>query len=53
MALVVSLFIGLVAMVISYAFGQGGPVAGLIFVVVMTIGALVKLTAPLRASLRP
>ncbi len=53
MALVVSLFIGLVAMVISYAFGQGGPVAGLIFVLVMTVGALVKLTAPLRASLRP
>jgi hypothetical protein len=53
MALVVSLFIGLVAMVISYAFGQGGPVAGLIFVLVMAVGALVKLTAPLRASLRP
>jgi hypothetical protein len=53
MALVVTLFIALAATVISYAFGQGGPVAGLIFVIVMTVGALVKLTEPLRASLRP
>jgi hypothetical protein len=53
MALVVTLFLALAAMVVSYAFGQGGPVAGLIFCVVLVIGALVKLTEPLRASLRP
>jgi hypothetical protein len=53
MTLVVTFFIALSAMVVSYAFGQGGPVAGLIFVLILTIGALVKLTAPLRASLRP
>jgi len=45
--------LGAAAAVISYAFGQGGPVAGLIFCVVLVIGALVKLTEPLRASLRP
>jgi hypothetical protein len=53
MALVVTVFIALAAMVVSYAFGQGGPVAGLIFCVILVIGALVKLTEPLRASLRP
>ena len=53
MALVVTLFLALAAMVVSYAFGQGGPVAGLVFFAILMIGALVKLTEPLRASLRP
>jgi prepilin signal peptidase PulO-like enzyme (type II secretory pathway) len=52
MTLVVSLFLGLVAMVISYAFGQGGPIAGLVFFGVLMIGALIKLTHPLRERLR-
>jgi hypothetical protein len=53
MTLVVSLFLGLTAMVISYAFGQGGPVAGLVFFGVLLVGLLVKLTQPLRERLRP
>jgi hypothetical protein len=52
MTLVVTLFLALAAMVISYAFGQGGPVAGLVFFTVMLIGAIVKLTEPLREKLR-
>ncbi len=52
MPLVVSLFLALSAMVISYAFGQGGPVAGLVFFTVLLIGVLVKLTQPLRERLR-
>jgi len=40
MTLVVSLFLALAAMVVSYAFGQGGPVAGLVFFTVLLIGAL-------------
>ncbi|HEY8778655.1 MAG TPA: hypothetical protein VIL93_02600 [Solirubrobacterales bacterium] len=52
MTLVVSLFLALAAMVVSYAFGQGGPVAGLVFFTVLLIGALVKLTHPLRERLR-
>lgn len=53
MTLVVSLFLALTAMVISYAFGQGGPVAGLVFFGVLLVGLLVKLTQPLRQRLRP
>lgn len=52
MTLVVTLFLALSAMVVFYAFGQGGPVAGLIFFSVLLIGALVKLTQPLRERLR-
>jgi hypothetical protein len=51
--LVVSLFIALVAMVVSYAFGQGGPVAGLVFFGILLIGAMIKVTEPLRERLRP
>ncbi len=53
MTLVVTLFLALAATVISYAFGQGGPVAGLIFFTILMIGAIVKLTAPMRERLRP
>jgi hypothetical protein len=53
MTVVVTLFLALAATVISYAFGQGGPVAGLVFLAIMGIGALVKLTEPLRERLRP
>jgi hypothetical protein len=52
MTLVVTLFLALALMVVSYAFGQGGPVAGLLFFTVMLIGALLKLTQPLRERLR-
>ena len=52
MTLVVSLFLALVAMVISYAFGQGGPIAGLVFFGVLMVGVFVKLTEPLRERLR-
>ncbi len=31
MGIVVTLFLALAAMVLSYALGQGGPVAGLVF----------------------
>ena len=51
--MVVTLFLALAATVVSYAFGQGGPVAGLIFFVILTIGALLKLTEPIRERLRP
>jgi hypothetical protein len=53
MALVVALFLGLCAMVVSYAFGQGGPIAGLVFFAFVMGGILVKLTEPLRERLRP
>ena len=39
MGMVVTLFLALAAMTVSYAFGQGGPVAGLVFFAVLFIGA--------------
>jgi hypothetical protein len=41
--MVVTLFLALAAMTVSYAFGQGGPVAGLVFLLVLFIGATVRL----------
>ena len=46
MGLVVSLFLALAAMTISYAFGQGGPVAGLVFFTVLFLGALIRVVQP-------
>jgi hypothetical protein len=46
MGLVVSLFLALAAMTISYAFGQGGPVAGLVFLTVLFIGAAIRVVQP-------
>jgi hypothetical protein len=52
MTLVVSLFVALSVTVIFYSIGQGGPVAGMIFLGILGIGALIKLTEPLRQQLR-
>lgn len=46
MGLVVSLFLALAAMTVSYALGQGGPVAGLVFLTVLFIGAAIRVVQP-------
>jgi hypothetical protein len=46
MAMVVTLFLALAAMTLSYALGQGGPVAGLVFLTVLFIGAAIRVAAP-------
>jgi hypothetical protein len=46
MGLVISLFLALAAMTVSYAFGQGGPVAGLVFLTVLFIGAVIRIVQP-------
>jgi hypothetical protein len=46
MGLVVSLFLALAAMTISYALGQGGPVAGMVFFTVLFIGAAIRVVQP-------
>ena len=46
MGMVVTLFLALAAMTLSYAFGQGGPVAGLVFFTVLFVGAAVRVVAP-------
>lgn len=46
MGLVVSFFLALTAMTVSYALGQGGPVAGLVFLTVLFIGAAIRVLQP-------
>lgn len=49
MGMVVTLFLALAAMTISYALGQGGPVAGLVFATVLLIGAILRVFQPKKA----
>jgi hypothetical protein len=44
--MVVTLFLALAAMTLSYAFGQGGPVAGVVFFGVLFVGAAMRVLAP-------
>jgi hypothetical protein len=44
--MVVTLFLALAAMTVSYALGQGGPVAGLIFFTALLIGAVMRVLKP-------
>ena len=46
MGMVVTLFLALAAMTVSYAFGQGGPVAGMVFFTVLLIGAVARVVRP-------
>jgi hypothetical protein len=46
MGMVVTLFLALAAMTVSYALGQGGPVAGLVFLAVLFIGAAIRIAQP-------
>ena len=46
MAMVVTLFLALGAMTLSYGLGQGGPVAGLVFLTVLFVGAAIRVVAP-------
>jgi hypothetical protein len=51
--LVVFTAIGAALAVISYAFGQGGPIAGLIFLALLFVGACLRVAQPLLDRLRP
>lgn len=46
MGMAITLFLALAAMTISYAFGQGGPVAGMVFFIVLLIGASLRVLQP-------
>jgi hypothetical protein len=46
MGLVVTFFLALAAATVSYAFGQGGPVAGLVFLAILLIGATARVLQP-------
>jgi hypothetical protein len=44
--MVVSFFLALAAMTVSYGLGQGGPVAGLVFLAVLLVGAVIRILQP-------
>jgi hypothetical protein len=46
MGMVVTLFLAIAAMTVSYAFGQGGPIAGMIFFTVLLVGAALRVVKP-------
>jgi hypothetical protein len=46
MGMVVTLFLALAATTVSYALGQGGPVAGLVFFTVLLVGAVIRVFQP-------
>jgi hypothetical protein len=46
MGMAVTLFLALAAMTVSYAFGQGGPVAGMVFFLVLLVGASLRVLKP-------
>lgn len=53
MKVVVALFLALIANVIAYALGQGGPVGALIFLTVLFIGVALHYAEPLLEKLKP
>jgi hypothetical protein len=46
MGMAVTLFLALAATTLCYAFGQGGPVAGLVFFAVLLIGGSIRVLSP-------
>jgi len=46
MGLVVTFFLALAAAVVSYALGQGGPVAGMVFLTILLIGGAGRVLRP-------
>ena len=46
MGMVVTIFLALAATVLSYAFGQGGPIAGMVFFTVLLVGAAARVLKP-------
>lgn len=42
MGMIVTLFLALAATTVAYAFGQGGPVAGMVFLGVLLIGGVLR-----------
>lgn len=46
MGMVITFFLALAGMTLSYALGQGGPVAGMVFFVILLIGAGIRVFAP-------
>jgi hypothetical protein len=45
--------VGMSAMLIGYAFGLGGVVSSILFLTILFVGAVIRVTQPLRERLRP
>ena len=46
MGMAITFFLALAFTVLSYALGQGGPVAGMVFFIVLLIGGGIRVFAP-------
>lgn len=46
MGMAITLFLALAFTVLSYALGQGGPIAGMVFFTVLLIGGGIRVFAP-------
>lgn len=53
MTIPISLFLALTAMVLSYSLGHGGPIAAMVFFLVLFIGAALHYSKPLIEKLKP
>lgn len=53
MVIPVSFFVALALALVSYALGQGGPVAGLVFFAVFFTGIVIKVLEPLLDKAKP
>jgi hypothetical protein len=51
--LLVFAVLGLSGMLVSYAFGQGGPVGGLVFLSILFVGVFLRAARPLLDLLKP
>jgi hypothetical protein len=51
--LLVFTVVGLIAYLCAYAFGLGGTVAGMIFLLILFTGALLRVAEPLLARFKP
>lgn len=49
MGIVITFFLALAGMTISYALGQGGPIAGMVFFTILLIGAAVRVFVPAKS----
>jgi uncharacterized membrane protein YczE len=51
--LLVFTVIGMSAMMVAYAFGLGGAVSSLIFLTILFIGVLIRVSRPILERMRP
>lgn len=53
MQLLVFTVVGMSAMLVAYAFGLGGAVSSMIFLTILFIGVLIRVSRPILERMRP